>query len=120
MCCYAFLSDELCSCDLIVTSLVIKLIGAWFLDSELSTCSELKKLPTYMKKCFSVEPNPGPPVLHLHTHVDNPSNNYTCGILVGCLYNIPQTNYYLTPTYINNKLLHGMPSVVAFYYQLYT
>ena len=24
--------------DLIVTSFVVKLIGAWFLDSELSTC----------------------------------------------------------------------------------
>ena len=30
-----------CSHDLIVTSLVVKLIGAWFLDSELSTCSVL-------------------------------------------------------------------------------
>ena len=27
-----------CSYDLIVTSLVVKLISAWFLDSELSTC----------------------------------------------------------------------------------
>ena len=26
-----------CSCDLIVTLLVVKLIGAWFLDSKLST-----------------------------------------------------------------------------------
>ena len=30
-----------CLCDLIVMSLVVKLIGAWFLDSELSTCFEL-------------------------------------------------------------------------------
>ena len=27
-----------CSHNLIVMSLVVKLIGAWFLDSELSTC----------------------------------------------------------------------------------
>ena len=59
MCCYAFLSDEPCSCDVIVTSLVIKLIGAWFLDSELSTCSELKKLPTYMKKVLQCGTKPG-------------------------------------------------------------
>ena len=26
------------SCDLIVMSLVVKLIGTWFLDSDLSTC----------------------------------------------------------------------------------
>ena len=37
---YAFLNDDVIpSCDLIVTSLVVKLIGAWFSDSELSTCS---------------------------------------------------------------------------------
>ena len=29
-----------CSCDLIVTSLIVKLISVWFLDSELSTCFE--------------------------------------------------------------------------------
>ena len=27
-----------CSHDLVVTLLVVKLIGAWFLDIELSTC----------------------------------------------------------------------------------
>ena len=30
-----------CSHDLIVTSLVVTLIGAWFLDSELSTSCEI-------------------------------------------------------------------------------
>ena len=33
-----FLVMSPCSLDLIVTSLVVKLIGAWFLGSELSTC----------------------------------------------------------------------------------
>ena len=34
-----FLVMSPCSLDLICdTSLVVKLIGAWFLDSELSTC----------------------------------------------------------------------------------
>ena len=97
MCCYAFLSDEPCSCDLIVTSLVIKLIGAWFLDSELSTCSELKKVTYIYEKSASVWNQTRNLLYYTYTHVDNPSNNYTCGILVGCLYNIPQTNYYLTP-----------------------
>ena len=32
------LVTSLCSHDLIVMSLVVKLIGTWFLDSELSTC----------------------------------------------------------------------------------
>ena len=40
--CYALLSP--CSDDMIVTSLVVKLISAWFLDSELSTCLKLKFL----------------------------------------------------------------------------
>ena len=30
------------------------------------------------------------------------------------------TNKLLFDTYVNNKLLNGMPSVVAFYYQLAT
>ena len=30
----------------------------------------------------------------MHMHVDNPSNNYACGMLVS---NTPQMNYYLTP-----------------------
>ena len=30
------------------------------------------------------------------------------------------TNELLFDTYVNNKLLNGMPSVVAFYYQLAT
>ena len=38
MCYYAFLVMSACSRDLIVTSLVVKLTGALFLDSELSTC----------------------------------------------------------------------------------
>ena len=79
-----------CSHDLIVTSLVVKLIGTWFLDSELSTCLELKKLPTCMKKCFSEESNLRLPV-------------YTCILIthqtimlwyVGGLSDIPQTDYY--------------------------
>ena len=34
---------------------------------------------------------------------------------VGGLSNIPQTDYYSTLMYVNNKLLNGMLSVVAFY-----
>ena len=45
-----------------------------------------------------------------YTHVDNPSKNYAYGKLVGCL----TTNELLFDTYVNDKLLHGMPSVVAF------
>ena len=39
---------------------------------------------------------------------------------VGGLSNIHTTNELLLDTYVNNKLLNGMPSVVAFYYQLAT
>ena len=46
MCCYAFLSDESHSRDLIVLSLLSKLIGAWFLVSELSTCCDQQSLYT--------------------------------------------------------------------------
>ena len=42
--CYGFLSNEPCSCDLIAMSLAVKLIGAWFSDSELLTCPEVKKV----------------------------------------------------------------------------
>ena len=40
----------------------------------------------------------------MYMHVDNSSTNHACGMLVEC----------------NNKLLHGMPSVVVFYYQLHS
>ena len=51
-----------------------------------------------------MESNPGPPV-STHMYVDHPSNNYASGMLVGCL----------TYDYLTTKLLHAMPSVVAFY-----
>ena len=35
------------SCDLIVMSLVVKLIGTWFSDSELSTCLSYLRMQHY-------------------------------------------------------------------------
>ena len=45
-----------------------------------------------------------------YTHVDKPSNNYACGKLqlVGCL-TYHKRIIIKFDTYVNNKLLHGMP-----------
>ena len=59
-----------------------------------------------------MESNPGPPVLQAHS----PPINFAFW-QVGGLANIDKL---LFDTYVNNKLLNGIPSVVAFYYQLAT
>ena len=48
----------------------------------------------------------------------NSSKNHVCGKLVGCLTYYKQLLF--DTMYVNNKLPHGMPSVVEFYYQLAT
>ena len=89
----------------------------------------------YEKKHFSVESNPGPPVLHkpgtckklpaynmkkaLQRGIKPWTSSITHNMFithfwqVGGPSNIPQTNYYLIPTYVNNELPHAMPSVAT-------
>ena len=54
-----------------------------------------------------------------YRHGHNPPINFAFW-QVGGLANIRTTNELLFDTCVNNKLLNGMPSVVAFYYQLAT
>ena len=48
--------------------------------------------------CFAHPVNQTLDLLY-YTHVHSSSSNYACGKLVG-LSNIPQMDYYLTPTYV--------------------
>ena len=57
-------------------------------------------------------------LLYYAPHVYSPSKNQACAKLVGCL--TYTTNGLLFDTYVNNKPPHGMPSVMAFYYELAT
>ena len=56
-------------------------------------------------------------LLYYTPHVYSPSKNQACTKLVGCL---TYHKRLLFDTYVNNKPPHGMPSVMAFYYELAT
>ena len=55
-------------------------------------------------------------LLYYTQHVYNPSKNHACSRLV----DYPTYHKLLFDTFVNNKLPYGMPSVVAFNYQLAT
>ena len=78
-----------------------------------------KKLPTYKYEKSTAVWNRTQDLLYYTQHVFNPSKTHACDSLVGCL-TYSTTNGLLFDTYVNNKLPHGMSSVVAFYYELAT
>ena len=54
-------------------------------------------------------------LLYYAPHVYSPSKSQACAKLVGCL---TYHKRITIDTYVNNKPPHGMPSVMAFYYEL--
>ena len=81
-----------CSCDLIVMSLLVKLTGTWFLDSELSTCFDrYYYIAIYPGEFYGSHTFPCQSLL-LSTIVLNDMNNIVMYIMI--MYdNVPATAF---------------------------